>query len=88
MSIFLPQTWLLRYLLKHSEALRSNTLLSHLGYDRGDETSDEHKAEAWSILPVLVLAAVAKRRRAVETNHDRKTSVKRGGIRAKQKPVK
>ena len=73
MSVFSPQTWLLRYLLRHSEALRSNILLSQIRAPERSRSNvnDGYKAEAWSLLPALVIAAVAKRSSCIETNHDR-----------------
>ena len=76
MPLFVPQAWLLSYLLRHSEALRSNTantLLGHLRFPRTSAPSNnQDKAEAWSLIPVLVLAAVAKRRSCAEkTTYDR-----------------
>lgn len=69
----MPQTWLLSYLLRHSEALRSNILLSQIRAPKRNtpDVNDGYKAEAWSLLPTLVIAAVAKRRSCIETNHDR-----------------
>ena len=73
MSVFSPQTWLLKYLLRHSEALRSNILLSQIRAPNriNSEINDGYKAEVWSLLPTLVIAAVAKRRSCIRSEERR-----------------